>query len=179
VSGARTRRAKRLAAIFPIVEELAAHGEEIDGSWMTRRNSRQFWFHLSTPISRNGRGGDALVDSNFYTAEKIIDAVSPWGITHRSDLWPGGSIETLVIRADDAFALRELTSIVNWLTNGYPVLDEADYSQREWEENHPQEGECYSEYDCCTKCDECGFAISESAERQKTDHFYNCDQHPE
>lgn len=182
MSGARTRRAKRLATIFPIVKELAAHGKECDGSWMTRRNSRHDWYELTTPISRNGRGGDALDDSNFYTAERIIDAASPWGTTYRSDLWPGGTIETLVIRADDAAALKEITSIVNAL-EGYPVLDESDYSEREWEENHNSDmlwRECYAE-DCCTLCEDCGKVIPEGTELNAIGehHYHLCRYHPD
>lgn len=178
MSGARTRRAKRLATIFPIVKELAAHGQECDNSWMTRRDSRHDWYELTTPISQNARGDDYVTESNFRVAERLIDENSSFGTSYRWDAWPGGQIQSLIIRADDAGAIRTLEGIVNSLS-GYPVLCDMDAGELEWEQKHPEEGECYSEGDCCTKCDECGYAISEHGERNETDHFYNCDQHPE
>lgn len=179
MSGARTRRAKRLARIFPIVGELKAHGAECDGVWWSRRDSRHAWYELTTPISKNARGDDALAESNFRVAERMIDERSSFGTSYRWDAWPGGQIQTLIIRADDAGALREVTGIVNALSD-YPVLDDSDFSELEWERDHPSESECYSEYDCCTKCQECGNVIREDMIDQVfEDHSYSCSLHPE
>lgn len=151
MSGARTKRARRLAKIFPIVADLTGHGRECDQVWWARHDSREAWYELTTPISRNARDSeDALAESNFRVAKRIIDAVSPFGTSYRWDAWPGGQIQTLVIRADDAAALREMTGIVNSLSD-YPVLDDEDHSELEWEQWHPSDTECYNDEDpeCC------------------------------
>jgi hypothetical protein len=58
MSGARTKRMKRLSAAMPIVSQLQAHTGDVDSSWLTRRfdyrASGPVW--LTLPISRNAPG---------------------------------------------------------------------------------------------------------------------------
>jgi len=148
MAGARAKRMKRIAELFPVVAELRKHGGDCDRAWWSRHDSREdpdIW--LTLPISANNRGDDDLAVSNFETARKLIEAVSAFGTDYRCDAWPGGVIETLTIRADDAGAVREADRVISSLQD-YPVLDEEDYSEREWESNHPSETECYAEEDC-------------------------------
>ena len=176
MSGARTRRIQRIQAgsLGDFVVKLRAHESACDRNWMTRHDShedRSVW--LVTPISHNGRREDPLDDSNYDTAERLLNEVSSFsernqwpawtapdgtvypgtvywsgGTSTRDDAWPGGIIETLLVRADDAPALRELERIVNALAD-YPVLDDEHYSEMEWESNHPSDHECYSEDEDC------------------------------
>src|SRR5687767_4940068 len=180
MSGARTRRARRLAEIFPLAQELAEHLKEINGVWWARHDSREAWYEAPLPISVNARGDSARAESNFRVAERLIDEASSFGTSYRWDAWPGGQIKTLVIRLDDAGALRMAQGIIYSLSD-YPVLDDSDFSELEWEQNHPNEQECYSEYDCCIKCQECDMVIQDGTEPDAIDqcHGYACSLHPE
>lgn len=157
--GARTRRAARIAAAMPIVAELTGYTGKIDNNWWSRRSDihlglghdldeSRLW--LSIPISRNGRGPQdadgVLAESNYRVIEADLTRVSAFGTDYRIDLWPGGSIHTLQVRADDALALRAVQQWVDALAD-YPVASDMDYSELEWEFNHPSDGECYAE-DC-------------------------------
>ncbi|WP_433662721.1 hypothetical protein ACQPW1_11565 [Nocardia sp. CA-128927] len=148
--GARKRRADRIAAVIPLVKNLQTHSRECDSVWWARRTDRQDWFWLTTPFSVNARGDTAIQESNYEVAQQYIAALSPFGTDYRIDLWPGGRIHTLTVRADDAAALRELDRIITALQD-CPILDEQDVSAREWDHNHPDGGEreCYAE-SCCT-----------------------------
>lgn len=145
--GARAKRAARLRAILPIVEQLEAHGTECDNDWMTRSASVPTWPWLTTPFSINPRGDDVLAESNYRVIKADLESVA-MDVDYRIDLWPGGTIHTLMVRADDAAALRRVEGWVAALSD-YPVADESDYSELEWETNHPSDGECYSEDEDC------------------------------
>lgn len=144
--GARSKRAARIRAAMPIVAQLELHGRECDEVWWSRRSdtARPGW--LATPFSVNPRGDDALAESNYRVIQADLDRVA-LETDYRVDLWPGGQIHTLLVRADDAFALRAVDQWVSALSD-YPVADDMDYSELEWENNHPSDGECYGE-DCC------------------------------
>ncbi|MGF6884970.1 hypothetical protein ABIA39_003455 [Nocardia sp. GAS34] len=149
MTGARTRRARRVAEAIPLASALRAHGAECDSSPMTRRASSQEWFELTTPLTVDDRGDTPTAESNFAVAESRINAASAFGVAYRYDLWPGGTLRTLVVRADDAGALRALDAVITALEN-YPVLDDQDLSRREWDQNHPDGGEreCHADHDC-------------------------------
>ncbi|WP_067665604.1 hypothetical protein [Nocardia miyunensis] len=149
MAGARTRRARRVAEAIPLAATLRAHGAECDSSPMTRRASCQRWFELTTPLTVDDRGDTPAVESNFDVAESRINAASAFGVGYRYDLWPGGTLRTLVVRADDAGALDALDAVITALEN-YPVLDDEDLWQREWDQNHPDGGtrECHADHDC-------------------------------
>lgn len=173
MTATRTRRAQRIAHAMPIVSKLRAHESECDDNWMTRHDSREdraLW--LVTPISHGTREENTRADSNYETAERLLNEASSFGehgqwpawtaadgtvypgekyvtggTSTRDDAWPGGIIETLLIRADDAPAIRELERIIDALED-YPVLDDEHFSGLEWDRNHPSDDECYAEYDC-------------------------------
>jgi hypothetical protein len=173
--GTRARRIRRIAAAMPLVSQLRAHEDKCDRNWMTRHDSREnrnLW--LVTPISHGTREEDARADSNYEVAERLLDEASSFaeagqwpdwtaldgtvypgaaywtgGTSTRNDAWPGGVIETLLVRADDAPALRELGRIIDALED-YPFLDEEHYSALEDERAHPSDSECYSEDPDCS-----------------------------
>lgn len=151
----RTRRAARIAAAMPFAAKLTAHTDTVDSNWWSRRydypgpNEGITW--LAIPVSRNGRGpqdvDDVLNESNYRVIERDLESVSAFGTDYRIDLWPGGSIHTLMIRADDGLAIRAVEQWVDALAD-YPVADDSDYSEREWAFNHPSDGECYAGEGC-------------------------------
>ncbi|WP_280404778.1 hypothetical protein [Nocardia brasiliensis] len=159
--GARTKRIRRIAKVYPIVEKFQAFGKECDGVWWSRRSGRGEPFELSLPLSINARGDEPYVESNYEIAQERLDKVSAFGADYRVDLWPGGSIYTLTVRADDALAVREAQEIVDALQN-YPFLSDDDVSRREWDRDHPDDFTCDSEY----ADDETGDCGCGSAERK-------------
>lgn len=168
--GARTRRMQRIRRAMPIVDQLVGHGGELDGVWWARRVDRSdgpVW--LSTPFSVNGRGGEPLDESNYHVISEDLDSVAAFGADYRIDAWPGGTIHTLTVRADDALALRCVQRWVDALAD-YPIADEEDLSKREWEHNHPTHYltgeilECYGEDDCSCGYVEWDFEAPDASE---------------
>lgn len=164
--GARTRRAARIAAAMPIVAELGKHGADVDSVWWARRHDRPaddspVW--LVTPFSRNGRGDEPLAESNYRVISTDLERVAAFGTDYRIDLWPGGSIHTLMVRADDALALRAVDQWIGALSD-YPVADESDYSEEEWSQNHPSDRECYAR-----DPDDCSCGTAERLRAEETD----------
>jgi hypothetical protein len=180
MSGARTRRMRRIAAsreFGDLVARLRANGAECDSDWMRRHESREdgrLW--LTAPVSHANKASDTLSDCNYEVAGELLREASgfarwtvydaAWrfagtdvkvprggyrhrtgGIAERSDAWPGGLIETILVRADDAAALRVLASIITSLAD-YPSLDDARLAEMEHEEAHPSGHECYGSDDC-------------------------------
>jgi hypothetical protein len=172
----RSKRAARIAAtagLGEFISQLRAHEDACDRNWMTRHDShedRALW--LITPISHGTREEDALDDSNYAVAERLLNEASSFGercqwpdwtaadgtvypgtayytggTATRDDAWPGGVIETILVRADDAPALRELMGIVSALSD-YPVLDDEHHSELEHERSHPSDRECYADEQC-------------------------------
>ena len=181
-AGARATRMRRIAAsaeLGPLVRKLRGHEAECDSVFWARHDSdedRALW--LVTPVSHGTREEDAIADSNYSVAESRLtrassfaelhqprnmhgDPLPDWpaywqseGLGTRSDAWPGGVIETILVRADDAGALRELSRIISEI-EGYPVLDEDHWSELEHERNHPSDHECYADED-----EECGCDVA-------------------
>jgi hypothetical protein len=64
-----------------------------------------------------------------------------------------GWIDELVVRRERVDLRTLINDLRTYVDEQYPVLDEQDYSEREWKENHPEaDGYCYSDDDDC----ECG-----------------------
>lgn len=157
-TGTRTRRAKRARA-----SDLGAFVAELDGIEEGRKAFRRTWsggitsvdlsMYVPTPFSTH-RDADALESSNWSVIERKMraadsfDAVSehPGVLFDTEGSALCGWVENIYVRRDDIAALRMARSLVGALSD-YPVLDEKDYSEREWAENHPALGECYAE-DC-------------------------------
>lgn len=149
--GTRARRIKRIAEAMPIFAELTAHTGEVDNVWWARRSGRDenpgMW--LTTPFSRNGRGDEPLAESNYRVISADLERVAAFGTDYRVDLWPGGTIHTLMVRADDALALRAVDKWIGALSD-YPVADDEDFSEEEWSQNHPAaDDNCYSDDPDC------------------------------
>jgi hypothetical protein len=152
---------------MPFVDDLHQHRDEINRNWWSARFSSEDDMWLPIPISHNNRWDDDLADSNYVVAERTLNKVSPFGTDYRCDGWPGGVIHTLLVRADDAAALKAAEEIVNSLRE-YPILDEEDLSEREWESNHPSESECYA--------DDCGCDVSRHRKMDARDHAVELSQ---
>ncbi len=99
---------------------------------------RQDWYVL--PVSQT-RDSGPLDKSNFETAQKILadgrdaenDGEGPADFeVHRFGHWGPGWYEIIII-APDSEAFRRAEGIEERMEN-YPVLDESDYSSREWDE---------------------------------------------
>jgi hypothetical protein len=142
-------RIARIAEAMPFVGQLVELRGEMNRNAWTRHDSDESHLWVPLPVSMNDRADDPLDESNYEIARRLIDDVAAFGTDYRMDAWPSGVIHTLMVRIDDALALREAESIVRGLEH-YSILDEEDYSQREWDHNHPSEDECYAE-DC--SCD--------------------------
>lgn len=78
------------------------------------------------------RDSDYLEESNFVTALKAIGGESETVTVVRESHWAVGWVEWIAIHQDDEAALRTADELRERY-NDYPVLDENDFSEREWE----------------------------------------------
>lgn len=110
--------------------------------------------YVSTPLGTH-RDADALQESNWGVIEREMDKVNHMGTFsgydsvdyHTEGSCLNGWNTNVHVRLDDAVAIKAAMDLVNALSN-YPILDEEDYSAREWAANHPGGGKCYDSYDC-------------------------------
>ena len=92
------------------------------------------------------RDSDALERSNYAAA---WSAYRRAGVNVRADgfnHWAVGWIDEMIVPISRA-AVEVLAELRGRLES-YPVLDDEDYSQREWDDNHPSDSECYAGEDC-------------------------------
>lgn len=82
---------------------------------------------LVAPVSRN-RDSQILDESNFETFKKILDDKKIEYETHRFGHWANGWFEIILV---DPAGIQELEEIEDRLED-YPILDEMDYSEREY-----------------------------------------------
>lgn len=100
------------------------------------------WF--SSGFGRS-RDSDTLEESNFETAWKALEPLqNPEGITDgletevtdiriiREGHWAVGWVEWIAIHGSNTVALDKARELCD-RANDYPILDESDYSEREWE----------------------------------------------
>ena len=83
-------------------------------------------------LSRS-RDSDALEESNFHTALRMLDGESETVKVARSSHWLVGWVEQILIHVSDVEKVELGNQIVAQLEE-YPVLDEDDYSERHAEE---------------------------------------------
>ena len=105
------------------------------------RLERNDW--LVAPCSRN-RDSDALQESNFDAQEKSLAACDPTGEDHeihRFGHWGNGWFEIVLIRPGSACE-NDALELAGAL-EGYPVLDDHDFSEREHEEADRVWRDCY------------------------------------
>lgn len=108
------------------------HGQKATGE--DDDTDRSQW--LIVPVSRT-RDSGPLDESNFASAEKLLEAADPSGDdheNHRFGHWGPGWFEMLIVRPDTK-AHRAAQEIAASLEN-YPVLDDDDLSEREMDEEN-------------------------------------------
>ena len=64
--------------------------------------------------------------------------------------WAVGWVEELLVRVDNDTAVDKAFELSTYVTEQYPVLNDDLYMEIEWEDNHPDDGYCYS--DAYTEC---------------------------
>lgn len=159
--GTRARRIKRI-----MDSSLGDFVRECQGYEEGREQFRRTWSggfgysdsipYVSTPLGTH-RDADALQESNWDVITREMDKVNHMGtfsdydsvVYYREGSCLNGWNESVQVRMDDAVAIKAAMDIVSALAN-YPILDEEDYSEREWNANHPGGGKCYG--DCCCSC---------------------------
>lgn len=105
-------------------------------------DEQQDWLVL--PVIRT-RDSEALELSNFATVENNLEEVNPSGEdweVHRFGHWANGWFEILIVKPDSE-AHRYGEHVAQALAD-YPILDEMDFSEREWEEVNETWKHCYS-----------------------------------
>ena len=89
------------------------------------------WYVL--PVSRT-RDSSVLEESNFDVATKILGGDRENVIEiHRFVHWGPGWFEIIIVNPKAGKTMRKAMGIESSLVD-YPVLDDIDYSRREWEE---------------------------------------------
>jgi len=86
------------------------------------------------PAGRN-RDSGPLSESNFATSERMLQEVNPEGVdyeNHRFGHWACGWFEILIVRPGTT--CEGVAKEIERCLENYPILDESDYSKREWEE---------------------------------------------
>lgn len=92
------------------------------------------------PFLGQSRDSDALERSNFRRGLELVGGESDTVLVVRDSHWAVGWVETIYIHESDADALRKADEIRAALAD-YPVVDESDFSELEWEEvSHYWEG---------------------------------------
>lgn len=93
------------------------------------------------------RDADPLTESNFACIIDALAEADPEGEAYAIDRWRHpfvGWVEYVFVDTRHA-AVSAATDDLAARLSAYPCLDEEDYSAREWEANHPGDGECYAE----------------------------------
>jgi len=85
------------------------------------------------PFMGQSRDSDALERSNFRCALAAVGGESDTVLVIRDSHWAVGWVETIYIHESDENALRAADKVRGRLED-YPVVNESDYSELEWEE---------------------------------------------
>lgn len=96
-----------------------------DGKGCFLEDQQDWWV---VPVGRN-RDSEALAESNFAAALEILGGESETVEVHRFGHWACGWFEIIIVHPD---RLEDAESIEKALSD-YPVLDDQDFSRREWE----------------------------------------------
>ena len=117
------------------------------------------------------RDSDPLEESNYSVAMRILaelanvdpldigyirrswdypftDGDSPVAVA-RFGHWAVGWITELMVRSDHAELVAKALELAEYVAEQYPVLDDSHYAELEWNRNHPDDGECYSDDPDC------------------------------
>ena len=94
-------------------------------------DDQQDWYVI--PVSRT-RDSGVLEESNFEAATEILGGERQNIMEiHRFGHWGPGWFEIMIVNPKAGKTMRKAMSIEAALAD-YPVLDDQDYSQREWDE---------------------------------------------
>ena len=91
---------------------------------------RSKWFVM--PVIRT-RDSGPLDESNFHQFLAGLGGESETVEVHRFGHWGPGWYEIILVSPDDEKALKEAYDMIRSLEH-YPVLDDEDYSSREWDD---------------------------------------------
>lgn len=96
-------------------------------------DDRQDW--IVAPVSRTSDSGP-LSESNFITAVKIFGGESDTVEIHRFGHWGPGWFEIVLVHPSLASEVEKMEDALN----DYPVLDDDDFSAREYDAAHERWG---------------------------------------
>lgn len=111
------------------LSEVAAHPSAFDTASNYTGTPFSELDHLYVVLTRN-RDSDLLTESNWYCALKTLGGESGSVVIHRFRHWAYGWWEALCVTEERK---AEGQAIVDRMEN-YPILDEDDYSDRQWKE---------------------------------------------
>lgn len=98
-------------------------------------SDRHHW--LVVPFSQS-RDSDCLTQSNFAFAQDALVKLDPEGTNweiHCFNHWACGWLEIIIISPSDTRAVTVIENLIDRYAD-YPVLDESDYSSREFKAAH-------------------------------------------
>ena len=98
--------------------------------------------YYSAGVGRS-RDSDCGEESNFHAMLAGLGGESDTVHVVRESHWAVGWVEWIAIHESDEKSLRAADAMQEQLED-YPVLDEEDYSQREWDECERVWSDCYS-----------------------------------
>ena len=92
----------------------------------------QSWPEYYSAAGRS-RDSDTLEESNFQSILRRLGGESETVLVVRESHWAVGWVEWVAIHETDSAALRTADECRESIED-YPILDESDYSEREWNE---------------------------------------------
>ena len=112
------------------------------------------WSGVATGPVGQHRDSEALDRSNFEViyddlAERFRGDIEHVSFGH----WATGWVEELAWNVGNTELAREVERWEKALAD-YPVADDMHFSELEWQDNHPREGECYSDDPNCCESEE-------------------------
>lgn len=177
------RRQKRIAIVrrvLPAAEWLAQGTKEChEGlTFHGTRDHVSVWY--ATPFMMT-RDAEALEESNFTVIRADLEARFDESIElHHFGHWACGWYDRLYVRADDPLAILAVEEWHSALQD-YPVADDEHYSSTEWEHDHPNDHECYSDDHECPcdvsqhKRNSCARAFIDSGDEADDDGEWYCE----
>lgn len=146
--GARSKRIERVTRAYPeITRELAQFTTECHDGLTFHGAGRRVaiqtcWY--ATPFMAS-RDADALEMSNYRVIKADLLKRDPDGVEeHHFGHWAYGWYDRIYIRRDHPVAIALVRDWIKALED-YPVADDDDFSELEYEMDHPGDGLCYSD----------------------------------
>jgi len=111
---------------------------------------------LVVPCGRT-RDSDPLAESNFASALKALGGESETVEVHRFGHWGPGWFEIIIV--DPASPQKEIAEGIEAKLADYPILNEDDFSEREWAEATEVWKHCFNLKERVKLCAEAGVSI--------------------